>query len=335
MPLSKKNRLWFILSLIILSIVVSVFSLGIGSADFNPFTAFSDILNGNSTTSSMIMLKIRLPRIILGYGIGGALSLAGVLLQGMFRNELAEPYTLGISGGASLGVAVVVAFGWKSILGSTILSIGGFTGALLTAVAVYLISSGKGKLQTSNMLLAGVMVSFISSSAVMLIMALSSSDDIQGIVFWIMGSLDTTNMNTSIAILIFSFVVLIVSFAFTRLLNALLIGEEEAFYLGFNITFYKKMIFITSSLLTGIAVSSAGIIGFVGLVIPHTMRFFVGKDHRFLLFSSFFAGAAFLVFSDTIARTIIAPLELPVGVITGIIGGTMFIVAIGKGGFKV
>jgi iron complex transport system permease protein len=305
--------------------------LGIGTAEFNPFSAISDFLSDNPSIKSTILFKIRLPRVILAFGVGGALSISGVLLQGLFRNDLVEPYTLGISGGASLGVAIAIALGLKSLMAGQMVTLGGFLGALFSATAVYLVSSRKRGISTGTMLLTGVMISFISSSAVMFIMATSSSDDLQGIIFWVMGSLDTTDIDISSYFLIFSTVSLIFSFYYCRLLNALQIGEEEAFYLGFNIHNSKKIIFILASMLTGIAVSLAGVIGFVGLVIPHLMRSLSGSDNRFLIFSSFFAGASFLVISDTIARVVISPLELPVGVITGIIGGGLFISAIWKG----
>ncbi|PIE77395.1 MAG: iron ABC transporter permease [Candidatus Delongbacteria bacterium] len=331
MLFSKNRRFLFIGILIAISILVSLLSLGVGSAEFNPFTAILDFIYGESSISSTILFKIRFPRVLLAFGVGGALSISGVLLQGLFRNDLVEPYTLGISGGASLGVATAIALGLKSYFYGQFITVAGFIGAIVSIALVYTISSRSRKITTGSMLLAGVMVSFISSSLVMFIMATSKSEDLQGIIFWIMGSLDTTDINISLYFLLFSFIILIASFYYTRLLNALQIGEEEAFYLGFDIQNSKKIIFILASMLTGVAVSLAGVIGFVGLVIPHLMRSLSGTDNRFLLFSSFFAGASFLVISDTIARVIISPLELPVGVITGIIGGGLFVYAIWKG----
>jgi iron complex transport system permease protein len=333
---SNRNRTIFIFVLIIIAVVVSILSLGIGAADFNPFEAIYQYLGfGKESLGSTILLKIRLPRIILGFAVGGALAISGVLLQGLFRNDLVEPYTLGISGGASLGVAFSIALGLKQYFSGNLVTLSGFLGALGSALAVYFISSRRRGLSTQAMLLAGVMVSFISSSAVMFIMAISSSDDLQGIIFWIMGSLDTTEVGTSSYFLLFTLITLVISFYYCRLLNALQIGEEEAYYLGFNIERAKKVIFVIASLLTGIAVSLAGVIGFVGLVIPHLMRTISGSDNRFLIFSSYLTGGIFLVISDMVARSIIAPLELPVGVITGIVGGALFLSAIWRGRLKV
>lgn len=176
-----------------------------------------------------------------------------------------------------------------------------------------------------GLLLTGVMISFISSSLIMLIMAVSRTEDLHGIIFWIMGSLEEPNwalIKIMSAVFVFGF---FVSCLFWRDLNALALGEEEAIHLGINTEKTKRVLFLLSSLLTGCAVSVCGIIGFVGLVVPHLARLFVGGDHRILLISSALVGGIFLILSDTLARTIIAPLELPVGVITGIVGGSIFV----------
>ena len=187
-----------------------------------------------------------------------------------------------------------------------------------------------GTLKTQGILLTGVMISFISSSLVMLIKALSHSEDLHGIVFWIMGSLDEPDMLLVQVAVIGALAGLIFSYFFCLDLNALVLGEEEAIHLGINVEKSKRMLFIIASFLTGLSVSVAGIIGFVGLIIPHLMRMFTGTDHRILFISAFLAGASFLILCDTLARTVIEPFELPVGVITGIIGGAVFVYALSK-----
>jgi len=185
-------------------------------------------------------------------------------------------------------------------------------------------------LKMQGLLLTGVMISFISSSLIMLLMAISRTEDLQGIIFWIMGSLEEPNwlfIKLALSVAIFG---LVISYFFCFDLNAFGLGEEEALHLGINIERTKRLLFILASLLTGLSVSVAGIIGFVGLVVPHFVRMFVGGDHRILLIGSFLTGASFLIFCDTLARTIISPLELPVGVITGILGGTLFVYALTK-----
>ncbi len=316
------------LSVILLGI--SILSLSIGSSEI-PFNSIIPLIfEGKGTTEYSIIFDIRLPRIILGFAVGGALSLAGVLLQGMFRNPLVEPYTLGISGGAALGVCLNIVLRLHHTFGILTLPISGFLGAILVILLVYSLGMRKGILRIQGLLLTGVMISFISSSLIMLIMAISRIEDLHGIIFWIMGSLEEPSWLLIKLTLLVSILGLFISYLFCLDLNAFSLGEEEALHLGINIERTKRMLFILASLLTGCSVSIAGIIGFVGLVVPHFVRMFVGSDHRILLISSFLCGASFLIFCDTLARTIISPLELPVGVITGILGGSLFVYALTK-----
>ena len=304
--------------------------MSVGSAGI-PFKKIIPlILEGRGTTEYSILFDIRLPRIILGLAVGSALSIAGVLLQGMFRNPLVEPYTLGISGGAALGVCLNIVLRLNIIGGILSIPASGFLGAIVVILAVYSLSARKGILKIQGLLLTGVMISFISSSLIMLIMAVSRAEDLHGIIFWIMGSLEEPNLVLIKVIVLISAIGLFISYLFATELNALALGEEEALHLGINTEKTKRLLFILASLLTGCAVSVAGVIGFVGLVVPHFMRMFVGGDHRILLITSALAGGAFLILCDTLARTIISPLELPVGVITGIIGGAIFVYFLSK-----
>jgi iron complex transport system permease protein len=304
---------------------VSVFSLGVGSAGIPLKKLIFLISKGKGTTEYSILFDIRLPRIILGLAAGGALSLAGAILQGMFRNPLVEPYTLGISGGAALGVCLNLVLRLHRHLGILSLPVSGFLGAALIILLVYSLSLRRGTLKIQGLLLTGVMISFISSSLIMLIMAVSRVEDLHGIMFWIMGSLEEPNGALIKMMLLLSVAGLLTSYLFWRDLNAMAIGEEEAIHLGLDIERTKRLLFLLSSLLTGAAVSVCGIIGFVGLVIPHLVRMLVGGDHRILFISSFLMGGAFLILCDTLARVMMPPMELPVGVITGIVGGGLFV----------
>lgn len=309
--------------------MISIISLSLGVEDISFKKLLSIILEKEKTPEYSIIFDIRFPRIILGFAIGGGLSLSGVILQGMFRNPLVEPYTLGISGGGALGVCLNMILGLyrKNIL---TLPLFGFIGAGLIIIIVYTLSLRKGILKMQGLLLTGVMLSFISSSLIMLIMSILRIEDLHGIVYWMMGSLEEPNwILIKIAIFI-SIIGLFVSYLFCFDLNALSLGEEEALHLGINVERTKRILFILTSLITGCSVSIAGIIGFVGLVVPHFIRMMVGGDYRILLIGSFLFGAGFLVLCDTLARIIISPLELPVGVITGIVGGSLFIYALGK-----
>lgn len=329
--MNKKMIRWAIGISILAAVLVcaGIVSLCIGSAGIPLKRIIELIIEGKGSTEYSILFDIRLPRIILGFAVGGGLTLAGVILQGMFRNPLVEPYTLGISGGAALGVSLNIVFGlYKS--GILTLPLFGFLGALFIIIMLYLINMRKGIIRLQWLLLNGVMISFISSSLIMLIMSLSRAEDMHGIIFWIMGSLDEPDwfiIKVTAAVVAILF---IVSYLFCLDLNAFSLGEEEAMHLGVRVERSKRLLFVIASLLAGFSVSVAGMIGFVGLVVPHFIRMLVGSDHRVLLPAAFLAGGAFLIFCDTIARTIIAPMELPVGVITGILGGSLFIYALSQ-----
>ena len=314
--MEKRFRKWIggLILLTLILIMVSIIALSLGPARI----PFSNILRPQGI-ESIILFKIRLPRIILGFIVGAALAVAGGIFQGMFRNPLVEPYTLGVSGGAALGVSLSVIAGFR------ILPLAGFLGALGAISLVYFIARRQGHLKISMLLLTGVMISFIASAIILLIMSLSREHQLHGILFWIMGSLEESNPALIKLVSLIILAGIAISFFFTRDLNVLSLGEEEALHLGVNIERTKKTLFILGSLIAGVAVSVSGIIGFVGLLVPHFMRLFVGPDHRILLPASCLAGGIFLIASDTIARTIISPLEIPVGVITGILGGTLFI----------
>jgi iron complex transport system permease protein len=291
---------------------------------------FSIFTQGQGTPEYAILFAVRFPRIVVGFAVGGGLAISGVILQGMFRNPLVEPYTLGISGGAALGVCFNIILRGADLLGPLATPLSGFLGALGIVLLVYGIGVKSGTMGLSRILLIGVMVSFMASSIIMLVMALTKTEDLHGIIFWIMGSLEEPNPLLIKAVVFVSVAGMILSFIHAVDLNALSLGEEEAFYLGVRIERLKKTVFVIASLLTGCCVAVAGVIGFVGLVIPHLMRLIVGGDHRILLVASYIAGAAFLILCDTLARVAIAPMELPVGVITGLVGGAVFIYALSK-----
>ena len=315
-----------------LLLVAVLVSLSTGELKIGLGKALRLLFSGGDESSleHMLISQVRMPRIILGVSVGGALSLAGVMLQGIYRNPLVEPFTLGISGGASLGVAFTIVLGLHQKFGTFFLPLSGFLGAFLIIFLVYTLSSRRGNINIQHMLLTGVMVSFVASSGMMFLMAVSSTENLHGIVFWIMGSLDESDTRLVWLTLIVTLVVLFLSYLFVQPLNALRLGEEKALHLGINTNVAIRILFLLASLLAGISVSVAGVIGFVGLIIPHVLRLFLGTDYRILLISSFLLGGSFLVLSDVVARTIISPNELPIGVITGIVGGVVFILLMGQ-----
>lgn len=329
--MNKKVTSWISLVLILLTVLllVSLFSLSLGSVDIGAKKIISSLISGVDSIERTIIFDIRIPRIILAIAVGGALALAGVLLQGMFHNPLVEPYTLGISGGAALGVCINIVFKIYRVSALS-LPLSGFLGAVVVVILTYYLAARKGFLRIQGLLLIGVMISFITSSLVMLIMSISQMQDLHGIVFWIMGSLSEADKGLIRLMGMVSLLGLLGSYLFCSDLNALSLGEEDAMHLGVNVERVKRFLFLLASILTGFAVSLTGVIGFVGLVIPHFVRRFIGADHKVVLISSYIVGAIFLILCDTLARTIISPLELPVGVITGILGGTVFIWALSR-----
>lgn len=322
----KTRNMAFILPCAILFLAAAVaVALMSGSAGIPLRRIFPIITAGAVTPEYSILIDIRLPRVMLGFAVGGALSVAGVILQGMFRNPLVEPYTLGISGGGALGAAACIILKLQNIFPAVALPASGFIGSCLVILPLYFVNMRQNVARMQGILLTGVMTSFISSSLVVLILAISKTEELHSIVFWIMGSLEEPNSALIIIISIIAVLGLVLSYMLAPALNALSLGEEEAVHLGIDTERTKKQLFILASLLTGISVSLTGIIGFVGLIVPHFVRILTGYDHRRLVIVSFFTGAGFLIFCDTIARVVLAPIELPVGVITGIAGGIIFI----------
>lgn len=325
--MQNKYFQWLLFSGILLILLTGsmLLSLTLGDVSIS-LKEFFSIQNHQNDLNYFIITQIRLPRIILALSIGGSLSLAGALLQGIFRNPLVEPYTLGISGGAAVGVALSIVSGIHLVAGALILPLSGFIGAIVTVMLVALLGFSNQSKDINKALLIGVMISFVASSTMMLLMSVSTAENLHSIIFWMMGSLDEPN--THLIRLAFYTAIggLLISYLFVRPLNALRLGQEKARNLGINTSATVIMLFALASLLTGVCVSVVGIIGFVGLLIPHLVRLIIGSDYRIHLIASFLGGGLFLNISDMIARTIIAPNELPVGVITGISGGILFIV---------
>jgi iron complex transport system permease protein len=324
----KKYLGWLLFGLGLLAALVCAMLYSVSTGEVS--IALSDIpqiLSSKEGMEYFVLTQIRMPRIVLAIAVGGSLGLTGSILQGIYRNPLVEPYTLGISGGASLGVAIVIVLGLHAV-SMIMLPLAGFIGALATIFLVYTLSIRKGSLDINRMLLIGVMISFVASSAMMFLMSISTAEDLHSIVFWIMGSLDEPNTQLIYLMLGVSLFGLVVAYSFARPLNALQLGQSKAEHLGINASTAIRILFVVSSLMAGICVAVAGVIGFVGLIIPHLVRIIIGSDFRISLIGSFLGGGLFLVVSDVVARTIIAPNELPIGVITGIVGGLIFMVVL-------
>lgn len=283
--------------------------------------------NSVSATSSGIIWKIRLPRVIMGLVIGAGLALCGVVMQAIVQNPLADPFLLGISSGGYLGATIFIILGGTTvgILSGVGLTIMAFLGALGASVAVLFLAAFKSKMTTTKLILSGTIINAACSAAANFIIAISGTEStITRITYWTMGSLSSSKWES----LLIPFFATLICFIFFltqyRPLNAMLQGDETAITLGINIHFYRKLYIVVVALLTGILVSTCGIIGFVGLIIPHIARALTGANHRSLIIVSILLGAIFLMGVDAIARTIIENVELPIGIFTALVGAPFF-----------
>jgi iron complex transport system permease protein len=274
-----------------------------------------------------IFLVARLPRVLFAGIVGGALALAGALFQSILRNSLADPFTLGISAGSSLGAFVVIWLGLDLVIwGIPLVSVAAFVGALLTIMLVFFIARTDGALPTFTLILAGVTLNFIFFAVMLFIHYAANFSQSYLMTRWTMGALDTADMRTVIVAAPFVIACLFGLIWMSPQLNPLAAGEEWAAARGVNVRRVRLIAYFVGSILTGAVTAFSGPIGFVGLIIPHAIRLIAGPDHRVLIPASFFLGAAFLVLCDTGARTLVAPTEIPVGVITALLGGPFFIV---------
>ncbi|MFC6732648.1 MULTISPECIES: vitamin B12 ABC transporter permease BtuC [unclassified Haladaptatus] len=270
-------------------------------------------------TSETIVFKLRLPRILLGAVVGFALAAAGTVMQGFFRNPMADPSIVGVSSGAALGAVATIAFPLAIPFG---LQAAAFAGALVTAFAVYVLATENGRTPVATLLLAGVAVQTFLG-AVISYTLLQSGDGLREAVFWLMGHLHASTWASVTVTIPFVGLGVAILFAYTSDLNILLMGEEDAHSLGVEVERTKRILLAVASIVTAAAVAVSGVIGFVGLIVPHVMRLLVGPDHRILLPTSAIAGSVFLVATDTVARAGAA--ELPVGIVTAALGAPFFL----------
>lgn len=275
---------------------------------------------------SEIFWNMRVPRVFTAFLAGSALAMSGMAFQALFRNPLATPFTLGVSSGAAFGSALAVLCGMSvSFLGISGLSFGSLAGALLSITIVYGLARGRRGFSTSTMLLAGVAVSFFFSSMILFFQYLSDFTQSFRIVRWLMGGIDAVGYGLVLGMLPFTLSGIAVVFFLTHELNLITTGEDIAVSRGVNVSRLKTLLFLAVSLMVGGVVSVCGPIGFVGMMSPHICRLIIGTNHRYLAPAVFLFGGAFLVLCDTLARTIIAPAEIPVGVITALLGGPFFL----------
>ncbi|WP_370872490.1 FecCD family ABC transporter permease [Paenibacillus zeirhizosphaerae] len=295
--------------------------------------AFSHIpfLNGwiegaGTKAQEHIVWNIRFPRVLLGGIIGAGLAVTGAAIQALTRNSLADPYILGVSSGASVAATLVIIFGAFRFLGTHTLSLSAFIGSLLAMILVFILAKVGGEISTSRLLLSGIVTSMMLSAATNFIVTLApNADGIRSAMYWMMGSLTGSKWeHLTVPALIVASGTTVLLFLH-RSLNSLLMGEEAAVTLGVNIAAFRILLVVITALMTGAIVSVSGSIGFVGLMIPHIARMMTGPDHRRVLPLSMLLGAIFMIWADVAARLVLAPEELPIGIVTALCGGPFFI----------
>lgn len=313
-----------------------ILALGIGSVSISPVIIMKIIIHkipflGRNVTADWsysqeaILLQLRLPRIVLSFLVGAELSAAGVIYQGIFRNPMADPYVIGASSGASLGATLaILLFSGLKIWGIGSVPFFAFLGSAVTIVVVYVISSVGGRTYSFTLLLAGIAVSSFISALVSFFMYFSDNK-LHQIYFWLLGSFSSQGWDDVILNLPYGVAGYIIGVLNLRALNLMQLGEETAFSTGVDVELTKKVSLAAACLLTASAVSVSGIIGFVGLIIPHITRLIIGPDHRKLFNFSALVGGLYLMIADTFSRVIISPTELPVGILTALFGGPFFI----------
>ena len=322
--------------LLVALLAITIFSAAIGSANLKsililkmllykiPYLGPKFITPEWSTLASTILWDIRIPRIILGGLVGAALAVAGATFQGLLRNPLADPYTLGVSSGAAVGAVFVIIWGGGlTILGMSLVPFSAVAAALVTLLAVYSLARIGGRVATQTIILAGVVIGAFLSAILSFMLTLSYSN-LEQVIFWLMGSLALKSWDHILFAIPFIVIGLSAAWFFARDLNIIALGEESALQLGVNVDRTKKVLLFIAAMLSAAAVSVSGTIGFVGLIIPHLVRMVAGPDHRVLIPVSALVGAIFLILADTIARIIVAPSELPVGVLTAFLGAPFF-----------
>jgi iron complex transport system permease protein len=297
--------------------------LAVGPASIGPRDLWN-ALRGTEGAAHTILFSLRLPRVAAAALTGGALAVSGAVFQALLRNPLAEPYLLGVSAGAALGVVGAMVLGIGG-LGVGVLPVAGLIGALLAIAIVFRVAWVVDRLDTRVLLLAGVVTSAFFGACVLLVLTLARVETLRSALFWTLGSLAGVSWPLTLLLAAYSIPAVALAFGLSRHLNALTLGEETAAALGTETERIKGLAYLLASVLAAAAVSVAGVIGFVGLVVPHAVRLLWGPDHRVLVPLSFFGGASVLVLADTAARTAASPLEIPVGVVTALLGVPFFL----------
>ncbi|MAR91440.1 MAG: iron ABC transporter permease [Pseudomonadota bacterium] len=327
------SRPWLLLILLAGLLLVSVLaSLSQGSLAVTPtelWQVFSDRLQGQATgtTQDLVIWQIRLPRVTLSVLVGACLALSGALVQGLFRNPLADPSLIGVSGGAAVGAALAIVLGGSvgGLAGAWTVPLLAFVGGTLVTALVYRLGVGPLGTSVATMLLAGVAINAMTSAFISFLATTAEDVRLRNLVYWLMGSFNVASWQKVLWVAPFTLMSMLMIPALWRGLNALLLGESEARHLGFAVERLRRWVIVLAALTVGVSVAAVGVIGFVGLVVPHIVRMLLGPDHRWLLPAATLLGAALLSLADLAARLLVEPLELPIGVLTAVLGAPFFL----------
>ncbi len=315
-------------ALLLLSLLLG---LWLGTVSVSPGQFWDWLWGRLSGAPAIILSDLRLPRLLLAALVGASLSVSGVVFQGILRNPLAEPFILGVSGGAACGAVLALLAGVASLWVQSTLAFGG---ALGTVFLVLTIARRRGSMETSTLVLTGVMINAFFTAMIMFVISTTTDQKLHAILFWLYGDLAAANLQQVYLLLPVTLIGGGVIFFFARHLNLLNAGDQSAAALGVAVERVKLLLFVGVSLLVGVTVSLSGLIGFVGLMVPHLVRMTLGHDHRLLLPASALFGATFLMLCDTAARTVISPSSLPVGVVTAALGAPFFVLLMAKRGSR-
>jgi cobalamin transport system permease protein len=323
--------------LLLILFVTVVIALKLGAVQVSLYGLGRDLVrvllgqsSGLSTDYGMIVVDIRLPRILLAIVVGASLSVAGASFQALLRNPLADPYVLGVSSGAAVGsiLALIIEnqLSFSPAFAGLLTPFGAFLGAAVTIAAVYFLGRRSGQIDSTTLLLGGIITASFLNAIIMFLMSTLSGGNLRGASYWLMGSLSSLPPTSLLYLVVVGFLVaFVVIYTTAADLNLLISGEREAMHLGVDVPRVRIVVYVAASILTGLAVSVSGAIGYVGLLVPHAMRLIFGSDHRMLLPASALGGAIALVIADTLARTIAVPSDLNVGAVTAIFGAPFFI----------
>jgi iron complex transport system permease protein len=310
--------------LAVASLLAGLFALISGSADISAGEVWQ-LISGNAEDNARnVIMELRLPRALTAFGVGGLLAVAGVLMQVLLRNPLAEPYILGSSGGAAVAALLAMMFG----LGATLIDVSAFAGAMLATLLVFSIAQGTGNWTPTRLLLTGVVLAAGFSAATTLLLALSPDQNLRGMLFWLVGDLSFSYSPAQSLWLLAA--ITVAGLVSARDLNVLARGDLQAAIVGLPVAGFRMIIFAVTALATAISVTTVGVIGFIGLVVPHLIRIVAGSDHRIVLPASALAGGILLVLADTLSRTVLAPRQLPVGALTAAIGVPLFLILMSR-----